>query len=42
MCDTYTIVIRPSKKINVFFVRVVEKYQEEGISIFLFFIGKWL
>ena len=34
--------IRPSKKINMFLVQVLEKYQEEGIFIIYFFIGKQL
>ena len=31
--------IRPSKKINMFLVWVVEKYQKEGI--FIFFVFYW-
>ena len=31
--------IRPSKKINMFLVQVVEKHQKEGIFIFHFLLG---
>ena len=31
--------LRPGKKVNMFLVRVAEKYQKEGIFIFYFLLG---